>query len=178
MISTFDTPTQSEFGDLFDICEQAVTQRADRSFTVELRRLVDDKALALQFDERNAVDETGGIIQAASLALADELPRLPTLCAPLAPDLVVLDVGCGAGVVGIAVAACFEHVHVVLTDGDRTALQLARDNATKNNVGEPRVTFVASRWCDLQAKFADDLKRRRPMLLLAADVVCFCVYLF
>jgi 16S rRNA G1207 methylase RsmC len=44
----------------------------------------------------------------------------------------VLDVGCGYGAVGIAVAKLNPKLHVVLTDVNRRAILLARQNAEKN----------------------------------------------
>jgi 16S rRNA G1207 methylase RsmC len=46
----------------------------------------------------------------------------------------VLDVGCGYGAVGIAAAKLNPAIHVVLTDVNRRAIQLARQNAEKNHV--------------------------------------------
>ena len=44
----------------------------------------------------------------------------------------LLDVGCGYGVVGIAAAKINPNLHVVLTDVNRRAVLLARQNAEKN----------------------------------------------
>jgi len=46
----------------------------------------------------------------------------------------VLDVGCGYGAVGIAAAAFNPNLHVVLTDVNRRAVLLARQNAERNRV--------------------------------------------
>jgi len=46
----------------------------------------------------------------------------------------VLDIGCGYGAVGIAAAKFNSQLHVVLTDINRRAVQLARQNAEKNHV--------------------------------------------
>ncbi len=46
----------------------------------------------------------------------------------------VLDIGCGYGAVGIAAAKFNRDLHVVLTDVNRRAVLLARQNAEKNHV--------------------------------------------
>jgi 16S rRNA (guanine1207-N2)-methyltransferase len=46
----------------------------------------------------------------------------------------VLDVGCGYGAVGIAAAKFYPKLHVVLTDVNRRAILLARQNAERNRV--------------------------------------------
>jgi len=51
----------------------------------------------------------------------------------------VLDVGCGYGAVGIAAAKFNPKLHVVLTDVNRRAVLLARQNAGKNHVSKIEV---------------------------------------
>ena len=51
----------------------------------------------------------------------------------------VLDVGCGYGAVGIAAAAFNRKLHVVLTDVNRRAALLARQNADRNKVSNVEV---------------------------------------
>jgi 16S rRNA (guanine1207-N2)-methyltransferase len=51
----------------------------------------------------------------------------------------VLDVGCGYGAVGIAVAASNPRLHVVMTDVNMRAVQLARKNIKINNVRNAKV---------------------------------------
>jgi 16S rRNA (guanine1207-N2)-methyltransferase len=46
----------------------------------------------------------------------------------------VLDIGCGYGVIGIAAAKFHPQLHVVLTDVNRRAVLLVRQNAEKNHV--------------------------------------------
>ena len=52
------------------------------------------------------------------------------------PDLTgdVLDVGCGWGAIGIAVAKAYPDCRVTMLDVNRRALALCRDNAAKNRV--------------------------------------------
>jgi 16S rRNA (guanine1207-N2)-methyltransferase len=51
----------------------------------------------------------------------------------------VLDLGCGYGVVGIAVAKFNPNLHVVLTDVNKRAALLAKRNAEKNSVSNIQV---------------------------------------
>jgi len=51
----------------------------------------------------------------------------------------VLDVGCGYGAVGIAAAASNTLLHVVMTDVNMRAVQLARKNIKLNNVNNAEV---------------------------------------
>ena len=51
----------------------------------------------------------------------------------------VLDVGCGYGAVGIAVAASNPRLRVVMTDVNARAVRLAKQNAQKNKVGNAEV---------------------------------------
>jgi 16S rRNA (guanine1207-N2)-methyltransferase len=51
----------------------------------------------------------------------------------------ILDIGCGYGAVGIAVAVFNPHLQVVLTDVNERAVRLARQNAKLNNVSNIEV---------------------------------------
>lgn len=51
----------------------------------------------------------------------------------------VLDVGCGYGVVGIAVAASNPKLRVIMTDVNERAVRLARQNTQKNKVHDTEV---------------------------------------
>lgn len=51
----------------------------------------------------------------------------------------VLDVGCGYGAVGIAAAAFNPRLHVVMTDVNERAINLARQNTQKNKVNNIEV---------------------------------------
>ncbi|HLE75626.1 MAG TPA: methyltransferase [Candidatus Bathyarchaeia archaeon] len=51
----------------------------------------------------------------------------------------VLDVGCGYGAVGIVAASSNPKLHVTLTDVNRRAVLLARQNVEKNNVPNAQV---------------------------------------
>jgi 16S rRNA (guanine1207-N2)-methyltransferase len=52
----------------------------------------------------------------------------------LPPEGCVLDIGCGYGAVGIAAAEFNPKLHVVMTDVNRRAILLARQNAKRNHV--------------------------------------------
>ena len=50
------------------------------------------------------------------------------------PSESLLDLGCGYGPIGVAIAATVEGAHVVMTDVNRRAVALARRNAAANGV--------------------------------------------
>ncbi|HEX2185777.1 MAG TPA: methyltransferase [Chloroflexota bacterium] len=64
----------------------------------------------------------------------DPATRLLLQTAELPPAARVLDLGCGAGTIGLAVAAADPRAFVVLVDSSRPAVDLARENAALNNV--------------------------------------------
>ena len=53
----------------------------------------------------------------------------------LSPGETLLDLGCGAGLVGIAAARVLGEEQVWMTDIDPTAVRCARENAVRNGVG-------------------------------------------
>lgn len=59
---------------------------------------------------------------------------------------------------------------VLLTDGDESALRLARQNATKNGVSNCK--FLQSRWCDLPRRIVPNgiTPRTKPLVVFGADV--------
>lgn len=50
------------------------------------------------------------------------------------PGARILDMGCGAGTIGLALAASTPRAAVVLVDSSRPAVDLARENAARNNL--------------------------------------------
>ena len=57
----------------------------------------------------------------------------------LLPGQTLLDLGCGAGLVGIAAAKVLGEGAVVLTDVDPAAVACARENAARNGVAGVRI---------------------------------------
>ncbi|MDR0372869.1 MAG: methyltransferase [Nitrososphaerota archaeon] len=53
----------------------------------------------------------------------------------------VLDIGCGYGAVGITAAAFSPQLHVVMTDVNMRAVQLARQNLAGNRIGNAEVRY-------------------------------------
>lgn len=60
-------------------------------------------------------------------------------CAEFLPGLRVLDLGCGAGVVGILAAKKCGAKNVVLTDIDEAAVDIAWENAAENGVDDVQI---------------------------------------
>ncbi|WP_430789293.1 class I SAM-dependent methyltransferase [Virgibacillus flavescens] len=54
----------------------------------------------------------------------------------------ILDLGCGYGPIGLAIAATYSHCEVVAADVNERAIELAEQNAIQNNV--KNITFVKS----------------------------------
>ncbi len=77
-------------------------------------------------------------IDYGSRVLIDTVLAQPTL---MAGD--VLDVGCGYGPIGLALAAALPERHVTMSDVNKRAMGLAERNAVTNNLSD-RVTIVAS----------------------------------
>ncbi|HEY3418392.1 MAG TPA: methyltransferase, partial [Armatimonadota bacterium] len=51
----------------------------------------------------------------------------------------ILDLGCGAGVIGIVAARLAPEAHVVMTDPNERAVELARENLTTNQIPNAEV---------------------------------------
>ena len=69
-----------------------------------------------------------------SLSSADAGTRAMVSCVPLEPGQRLLDLGCGAGLVGIAAARRLSAENVWMTDVDPQAVRCARENAARNGV--------------------------------------------
>lgn len=70
---------------------------------------------------------------------ADAGTRAMVSCVPLEPGQRLLDLGCGAGLVGIAAARRLGAENVWLTDVDPQAVRCARENAARNGVPGVRI---------------------------------------
>lgn len=57
----------------------------------------------------------------------------------------ILDLGCGTGALGLALAKCFPDSRVTLVDVSKEALQLAEENTRRNDLSD-RVTLIQSDW--------------------------------
>jgi 16S rRNA (guanine1207-N2)-methyltransferase len=60
--------------------------------------------------------------------------RLLLATAEVPPAAAILDLGCGAGTLGLALAAADRRARVVLVDSSRPAVDLARENAARNDL--------------------------------------------
>lgn len=91
----------------------------------------------------------GGTLFPARLHRGGAGALLPVRCGPghaglarrweLLPGQTLLDLGCGAGLVGIAAAKVLGEGAVVLTDVDPAAVACARENAARNGVAGVRI---------------------------------------
>jgi 16S rRNA (guanine1207-N2)-methyltransferase len=71
----------------------------------------------------------------------DSGTRLLIESAVLPPAGYVLDIGCGYGAVGIAVAALHPKLHLVMTDVNARAVRLAKKNVALNRVNNAEVRY-------------------------------------
>src|SRR5579863_10444963 len=94
-----------------------------RSLRREFRFLYRGKILSFVTDR--SVFASHGLDPGTSLLIEATDPR---------PTDRVLDLGCGWGAVGVAAARRAPQGHVVLTDVNRRAVQLARSNLERNRV--------------------------------------------
>ena len=58
----------------------------------------------------------------------------------------VIDLGCGYGAIGVAVAAVYPQVKMSMIDVNDRAMELARRNAEKNGVSEPLRSGRQTSW--------------------------------
>ncbi|WP_125605731.1 class I SAM-dependent methyltransferase [Lapidilactobacillus bayanensis] len=79
---------------------------------------------------------------------------LPVLKTKADQSFSILDVGCGYGPIGLSLAKLFPNAQVTMVDVNERALDLARDNAVKNQVAD-QVTVKAS---DAYAALSADAK--------------------
>jgi len=84
------------------------------------------------------------------------LSKLPDVVARLQNGGRVLDVGCGVGRVGVAIAQAFPKCEVVGVDPDPETISKARDSAADAGVGD-RVRFLASTTRDIERGNGFDL---------------------
>ncbi len=74
-------------------------------------------------------------------------------------DARVLDLGCGSGCIGIAIAKLLPKTQIVLLDVSEKAIRKARENAALNRANE-RVSFITA-----------DIKEGPPMMIGSFDLV-------
>ena len=119
------------------------------SATVSLFVIPDQNAL-LAYYERHTDDLDGmlplwGAVWPSSLALCRHIG--PDM---IGPDAAVIELGCGLGLAGIAVAMTCAPSSVLLTDIDPLAVALSKESADRSGVGHVCTSAVRS-WHDLAA---------------------------
>jgi release factor glutamine methyltransferase len=86
------------------------------------------------------------------------------------PPARILDLGTGSGALALALAHAFPGAKVTATDASAQALELARENAARNNLSE-RLTFLKGSWWDaLPAEASFDLIVSNPPYLTEAEL--------
>jgi 16S rRNA (guanine1207-N2)-methyltransferase len=98
---------------------EPVIPQADRLYDLTLRGVTVRFRLA------------AGVFSARGI---DPGSRLLLDTAQVPPGAKVLDLGCGAGVIGLAIAALDPRARVVLVDSSAPAVELARENAARNRL--------------------------------------------
>jgi release factor glutamine methyltransferase len=82
----------------------------------------------------------------------------------------IADAGTGSGCIAVTMAAELPDAAVVASDVSREALDVARDNARRNGVGE-RVTFVEGAWTQpLEAHAPFDMLLSNPPYVTTAEM--------
>jgi 16S rRNA (guanine1207-N2)-methyltransferase len=100
----------------------------------------------------------------------DEGTRLLVENAVVRPGDTVLDMGCGYGVIGIAIARSVPRTRVYMVDINRAAVKLARQNARLNGV-EDRVTVLHGNLYEPVEGLRFDAILSNPPLTAGLDVV-------
>ncbi len=77
----------------------------------------------------------------------------------------VLDLGCGSGILGIAVARALPHARIIAVDIDERSVAVAGENARANRLG-PRLELVCASGVN-QAR----VRRRAPFDLILANIL-------
>ncbi|HEX5939363.1 MAG TPA: methyltransferase [Dehalococcoidia bacterium] len=97
------------------------------------RRRVGEHELLLESD---AFTFAGGDVDAASALLAQAVE--------LAGDELILDLGCGAGIVGLVLARRAPSALVVMSDANRSSVTVCRRNRLRNNVPNGAVVLTTA----------------------------------
>jgi 16S rRNA (guanine1207-N2)-methyltransferase len=80
-----------------------------------------------------------GVFGARGIDPASRLLVQTVLEAGLPARAAILDLGCGAGTIGLALAAACPGGHVVLVDSSRPAVELAQENARRNELANVEI---------------------------------------
>ena len=108
---------------------------------VELLQL-DPVAYHRECCDRGGEDSTGMRVCCATLSLV----RLLSLLRCRLSGRRVLELGCGTGIVGLALLKVATPLSLVLTDGNPSAVALAQENITRNAPTTPGVSCCRLRW--------------------------------
>lgn len=96
---------------------------------------------------------------------------LPTIQAKADQEITILDVGCGYGPIGLSLAKLFPKATVTMLDVNDRALDLARDNAVKNQVAEQVTILNSDAYAALTAEQKFDFIITNPPIRAGKKVV-------
>jgi SAM-dependent methyltransferase len=165
--------TMAEFCPLFDDIVVVPTKPLEPVIVV----LHDGRSITIR--QGDSVDDTGGVVQLAALALIKQLTT--DALTSRAHEATIVDIGCGVGAVAVALALLFKKL-VIATDGDSSTLKVAREKAVGNGVevvdtsgtadeNRAQVSLLQARWCDLAARLSASASTSKPLMIVASDVV-------
>jgi predicted nicotinamide N-methyase len=157
-------------GDLFDVSTPTASS-IDRPDTVTIALSVSAR-VELEQNER-AVAETGGLVWQAGIELSHWIFEHSASLTSHQFDAAI-DLGCGSGVAGIALAQVVKNVsRVCFCDFDDTALQLARRNAQRNALDVTRCEFVCASMQSCASRLPANMQCDSTRLLILASDVCY-----
>ncbi|MGH2368610.1 MAG: class I SAM-dependent methyltransferase, partial [Chloroflexota bacterium] len=136
------------------------------------RRAEAAEAVALAVDEKAEQPVTEAVLRGVTLRLRlaagvfaarqiDPGSRLLVETIEIAPGARLLDLGCGAGTIGLALAAADPHAQVVLVDTSRPAVELAQENAARNGLRNVEVR-VSDGYGAVEAEHFDAIVANLP----------------
>jgi predicted nicotinamide N-methyase len=158
-------------GDLFDVSTPTASTIIHRPDTVSIA-LSSTARVELEQNER-AVAETGGLVWQAGIELSHWIVEHSASLTSHQFDAAI-DLGCGSGVAGIALAQVVRNVPCVcFCDFDDTALQLARRNAQRNALDLARCEFVCASMQSCASRLPDNVQCGSTRLLILASDVCY-----
>ncbi|CAJ0599439.1 unnamed protein product [Cylicocyclus nassatus] len=153
--------------EIYDICASAMIDTADYSYRIFLNDNFSQLLVVLRESNQQLCYGTTGLsLWQASCDLANLLCRFIDLSSKI-----VLELGAGCGLAGIAVARTFSGCNVLLSDYDPKVLNQLKYNVDENlKKGCSHVKVLNLDWTSFSAGHLPEL----PDVVIAADVVYDC----